>query len=96
MPDISVQISRLEQLTQELVSRCRHLNEQNDQLQQKVAKLENDLREKNSELALLEGELKTARIARGVAKGGEEAELAKARIGSLVREIDRCIALLNE
>lgn len=96
MQDIGNQIMRLEELTRELVSVHERIKIRNRQLEEKVAELEGELRKKNSELALMERELKTARIASGMAKGGDEAELARAKIGSLVREIDRCIALLNE
>jgi hypothetical protein len=47
-------------------------------------------------LELLEQELKAAKIAKSLAGSEEESGLAKAKISSLVREIDRCIALLNE
>lgn len=96
MPDINLQINKIEQLTEQLVGSHANLQSENLSLQSKVNELEGKLREKNSELALLEIELKNARVAKGIVQGGQEVDLAKAKISSLVREIDRCIALLNE
>ena len=96
MPDINLQINRIEELTQQLVSSHSDLLKENIGLRTKVNELESELRGKNSELAMLEIELKNARVAQGIKSGGEEGDLAKAKISSLVREIDRCIALLNE
>ncbi|MEQ9262721.1 MAG: hypothetical protein RLP14_06135 [Owenweeksia sp.] len=96
MADLQLRIARIEELTQNFLSLQRDLKEQNQMLNQKVRGLEAELYQKNSELAQLEKELKTARVAQSIGKRGEDANLAKARISSLVREIDRCIALLNE
>lgn len=67
-----------------------------ESLTEQISTLRNELDEKDHKLQLLEGELRTARIARGMSTNNEDSDLAKARISSLVREIDRCIALLNE
>lgn len=96
MTDINLQISKIERLTHQLVSSHAHLHSENQNLLKRVNELEGKLREKNSELALLEVGLKNARVAKGIVNGGEDTDLAKAKISSLVREIDRCIALLNE
>lgn len=83
-------------MAERLVHSHETLQGENFQLNQKVDELEGKVREKNSELALLEAELKNAQVAKGIVQGGQEVNLAKAKISSLVREIDRCIALLNE
>ena len=43
----------------------------------------------------LEEELSCVRLAEGLAGGGRNRERARARVNRLVREVDRCIALLN-
>jgi|TARA_R110002072_G_scaffold206799_2_gene364527 predicted nuclease with TOPRIM domain len=96
MSNIHLQINNLERLAERLVHSHEGLQGENFELKQKVEELEGKLREKNSELALLEAELKNAQVAKGIVQGGQEVNLAKAKISSLVREIDRCIALLNE
>ncbi len=96
MSDLLQRITRIELLSQNLLKAHLELQEQNKTLNQKIRGMESELYQKNSELAQLERELKTARIAQGISKNSEGADLAKAQISSLVREIDRCIALLNE
>jgi uncharacterized coiled-coil DUF342 family protein len=96
MVNIDLQINKIESLANGLVNAHNDLHAENESLQSKVNELESKLREKNSELAMLEVELKNARVAQGFVNGGQDSDLAKAKISSLVREIDRCIALLNE
>lgn len=78
------------------------LIEQNNQLQNDRLKLENHLaelqtqlteaNEKIASLQELNGQLKTANAMGGNGEGSPE---AKARINEMVREIDKCLALLN-
>ena len=55
------------------------------------------LRKENRTLRVrsLEEELSCVRLAEGLAGGGRNRERARARVNRLVREVDRCIALLN-
>ena len=68
----------------------------NESLRKQLTELNEELKDKRGKLQVLEGELRAAKIARGVASSSEDTDLAKAKISTLVREIDRCIALLNE
>lgn len=43
----------------------------------------------------LEEELSRVRLAQGLAGGGDDRDRARARVNRLVREVDKCIALLN-
>lgn len=43
----------------------------------------------------LEEELSRVRLAQGLAGGSDDRDRARARVNRLVREVDRCIALLN-
>lgn len=44
---------------------------------------------------VLEVELSRVRLARGLAGGADDRDRARARVNRLMREVDRCIALLN-
>lgn len=97
MADIEQRLTHLQTLSYRLVEAYENAKNESEHLQKQLIALEEELNEKNHRLELLEGELKNARTARGLTQGSEEeSELAKAKISSLVREIDRCIALLNE
>jgi len=97
MADIEQRLTHLQNLSYKLVEAFENAVHENEKLRKELQLLKDDLSDKNHRLELLEGELKNARLARGISRGNDEdTQLAKAKIGSLVREIDRCIALLNE
>lgn len=97
MADIEQRLTHLQNLSYRLIEAYENAVNENEKLSNELQLLKDDLSDKSHRLELLEGELKNARLARGISKGNtEDSQLAKAKIGSLVREIDRCIALLNE
>lgn len=68
--------------------------EKNKDLERQIAALENKIVESEREKQDLNEKLKTAKLANAMS-GGESNHEAKLRINQLVREIDKCIALLN-
>jgi predicted nuclease with TOPRIM domain len=96
MSDVYHEVAQIQTLAYELVQQFEEATNENDGLRERVTQLQADLDEKARKLELLEQELKAAKIARSMVSNEEDTGLAKARISSLVREIDRCIALLNE
>ncbi len=96
MADVHKGLDNIEQLTLQLVEKYEQARSDNESLRIQLRKLNDELSESRSKLELLNEELKSAKIARAVAISSEDNELAKAKIATLVREIDRCIALLNE
>jgi len=79
-----------------LISQHVALKKEKRQLLEKISELEssvNILRQENKALDLKYENLKLARLM--VASGNENKD-AKGRIQKLVREIDKCIALLNK
>jgi len=53
------------------------------------------LKEKDIEISQLKDEIVKLKIAKSITTGDEESQEAKQKINKLVREIDKCIALLN-
>lgn len=96
MADVHKGLDNIEQLTLELVEKYEQARSDNESLRIQLRKLDEELTESRSKLEQLNEEMKSAKIARAVAISSEDNELAKAKIATLVREIDRCIALLNE
>ena len=68
--------------------------EQNKSLESKIQDLQSELENLQRENKDLNNKLKTTRVASGISEGNGSYE-AKMRINQLVREIDKCIALLN-
>lgn len=68
--------------------------EQNKSLESKIQDLQSELENLQRENKDLNNKLKTTRVASAILEGNGSYE-AKMRINQLVREIDKCIALLN-
>jgi len=68
--------------------------EQNKSLQGSIEELRAQLEDVKRENKELKDKIKTTRVATAIS-GGDGSYEAKLRINQLVREIDKCIALLN-
>lgn len=96
MRDEDLQLVRLlETRIRQLILRNKELLQQNAQLWQQVT--EDDaqmqaLKEKNKQLQVQYADLKTARM---LQLGDNDTRNAKQRMARLVREIDKCIAILK-
>lgn len=85
-----------------LTAHVRRLMADHAKLTELCSRLESDgeaLRKENRALQervrSLEEELSRLRLAQGLAGGRNDRDRARARVNRLVREVDRCIALLN-
>lgn len=96
MKAIEAKIKNLEHLINHLISQNVVLEKENAQLKAQVLTLEGQLNSSQEEVQNLGANIERLQLARGLAGDPEEAKAAKAKLGSLMREIDRCIALLNE
>lgn len=67
---------------------CSRLRTEGDALRRENRTLQERVRS-------LEEELSRVRLAQGLAGGRDDRDRARARVNRLVREVDRCIALLN-
>lgn len=96
MKAIEAKIKDLENLVNKLISDHLVVQKENAQLKADLAQSRAQAQSKSDEVHNLEIQLERLRLARGLAGDPEEAKAAKAKLGSLMREIDRCIAMLNE
>lgn len=96
MKAIEAKIKDLENLVNKLISDHLVVQKENAQLKADLAQSRAQAQNKSDEVHNLEIQLERLRLARGLAGDPEEAKAAKAKLGSLMREIDRCIAMLNE
>jgi hypothetical protein len=67
-----------------------------EQMALRNAELEVALAASHAKIGLLEEDIKQLKLANGLLSGTQSGREAKAKINEIVREIDRCIALLNE
>lgn len=96
MKDVFGQLKRLDSLLNALIAEQQLLKKENESLKNDKQNLEAEVDLREDELQKVKGELKNLRLARGLENSPDEAKLAKDKLSSLMREIDRCIALLNE
>ena len=68
---------------------CAELTAQRDTLRSEKRTLEERVRELDAELARMQ-------LTEGLAGGGRNREKARARVNRLMREVDKCIALLRQ
>lgn len=83
---------RLERLVEEhrkMVTLCGKLTAERDSLKEEKRALEQRVRD-------LDRELSKQQLSEGLAGGKADKEKARARVNQLMREVDKCIALLNK
>ncbi len=95
MSDPLEAIHLLEDKLKTLLSKYEFLKEENQVLLQNNAELQVLLQEKTQELSKKQEEFKLLKIAKTIEGSNENTRETKLKINTLVREIDKCITLLN-
>ena len=80
----------------QLIAKHESLKQEKHQLQAKIGELEKSINQLNQENSLLEQKYANLKIAKILSASDEENKDAKSKIQKIVREIDKCIALLNK
>lgn len=79
-----------------LMSNNSSLREQNIQLEAKVFELKNTLNQQKAEIENFNEKFKMLKMAKSLGGDSEKNTEMKLKINELVREIDKCISLLNK
>lgn len=85
----------LRRSVESLVSEHEKLVEMAAGLKTELSEVKRQLAEKNEEVKELQARYERAKFSGAILGGGEDAGTARKRVSELVREIDRCIALLD-
>lgn len=94
MPDNAV-IKSLAEKVERLIEDNRLVHGERKELAAANEKLIKDNRDLKQSVAALEKRIKVLELGGGLTGGSADTKQAKARINHLMREIDRCIALMN-
>ena len=78
-----------------LISKQEQLVGDRTKLEEHIEKLQEQLSASNERITGLEEQNRQLRLAKAVSGGNENPGEAKDKINELVREIDKCLALLN-
>jgi predicted RNase H-like nuclease (RuvC/YqgF family) len=88
-------IANLEQKIDLLVDRYQAEKEENRMLRGQITQLTDQLDRSASSYSLLEESFGKLKVAKTLEASGQDVRDTKLRINQIVREIDKCIALLN-
>ncbi|QTE23033.1 hypothetical protein [Polaribacter cellanae] len=89
-------IHLLEDKLQSLLSNYEFLKKENEILLQSTTKLQQELLEKQQELASQKKQYDLLKIAKTIDGSSEDTRDTKLKINALIREIDKCIIQLQE
>ena len=88
-------ISSLEEKIRRVIQVAEGLRSNNEQLQQQIDNLSEQLRTKDQEIEVLESKNQSLKLAKTLISSPEDVKNVKLQVNRMVREIDKCIALLN-
>lgn len=94
MEDLAALMSGIEFKTHQLIKQVKALKHENAEVKKELDLLIKSDQENKEKIKYLEEKNKILRIAKTIE--GEDKTKAKLRINELLREVDRCIALLNK
>jgi outer membrane murein-binding lipoprotein Lpp len=94
MAEQNIVISELNYKVGQLIEQYIASREQKSALEKEVLRLRQQVQDLEGETQRLNNEIKTLKVANAISAGEGSSE-ARVRIGQLVREIDKCITLLN-
>ena len=89
-------INNIEVKVGKLISKYDQLNAEKLDLQRNNNTLNVRLQEKESQIVALQDKVKLMNISKSVDSSKEEVKSTRLKINEYVREIDKCIALLNK
>jgi peptidoglycan hydrolase CwlO-like protein len=95
MKNINLLVSGIEFKTRKLVNSYKDIQNEITQLNEKIKSLQHTIDEQKEVIKNLEEKNKTIKIAKTLDKGKETLD-SRLKINELVREIDKCIDLLNK
>jgi seryl-tRNA synthetase len=95
MPQIEEQIKRLQDKLQQLVQQHQLLQRENSKLKQEILEEKNHHNTKSAQAEQLRQQVEILKSSKGE-MNTEEKKTLERRLNQYVKEIDRCITLLNE
>ncbi len=88
-------IKTLETRTRQLILKFQQLKEDNEELLTELVAKDNELQEVKKKNKILEADYANLKMAKMLEIGDADLGTAKQRISRLVRDVDKCIALLK-
>jgi len=89
-------VDSLQSKLDKLLSKFELLQIENQQLLEKSEKLVQEVQEQRESVQTIENKYESLKIANAIVGSKEDKHTTKLKINTLIREIDRCIAQLDE
>ncbi|MDP4187319.1 MAG: hypothetical protein Q8907_04770 [Bacteroidota bacterium] len=80
---------------QELISMYNNLKAENEYEKKEIVRLNEQIKINEAEIATLQEKYDTLKVAKSILASSEDSHDAKLKVNKIVRDIDKCIALLN-
>ncbi len=88
-------VRTLETQVRQLILQYKRLKEENESLYEMVDERDTTIKELKSEIGTLNANYANLKLAKMIEIGDQEIKDAKSRFSKLVRDVDKCIALLK-
>ena len=89
-------IAAFEQKLRKIMSAYQLLQKENSELKEELERKHNDLMRAHKDVLTLQKNYEQLRIARSLVASDDAHDAAKQSVTKLIREIDKCLALLND
>ena len=96
MQNLSTRLSEIRTKVEKLVEENRLLKNENESMRDRIEGLERTVELQKNTLSELTEQNKLIKLAKNLAPEDSDTEELKNKVNELIREIDRCIDLLNE
>ena len=97
MSSVTSYIATLKKQVSLLLSKYQQLSESNDELSYQKLDLLKRIKSLENEIQALKKRVEVVDVVKGIsAREGESAGFARLKVNNLIRQIDKCISLLNE
>ena len=90
-----IALRNFEALVRQLMNAYEQMRFANAELQQKLSKCQEELADAQETIDQLKNDYSVLKTARMIEVNGDDVKEAHARIAKLIREVDKCIALLD-
>ena len=89
-------LSTFETRVRQMILRFQELKKENEQLQTLVEKNEQDVKALRAQLTQADNDYQSLKMAKMIEITDGDLESAKARIAKMIREVNKCIAILSD
>lgn len=94
--DLEATLNRLSEKSRFITERFRVVSRRKDEAEARIAELEKMVRDRDRQIQLMAAEIENLRVSSVLAPTAEAVNATRVMIRELIRDIDRCIADIND